>query len=185
MSRAVFVYRPLSYYHLQLSLKNALLARLYDSSSVVLEALYMELATIVPLVSDANTLKALAESLLTQTTSRPVLRAHLSFLCNGFYEAKPELGLQVLLQIILPHALFTKSKQKSAMSVWEVVTSSKLSSHKLLKGLKEAVKEVVGGLKDGEKASISAEEMAKTNAAVAKALSGTFPFPFLKLTFVL
>lgn len=183
MSRAVFVYRPLSYQHLQLSLKNALLARLYDTSSVVLEALYMELATIVPLISDANILKALAESLLTQT--RPVLRVHLSFLCNGFYEAKPELGLQVLLQIILPHALFTKSKQKSAMSVWEVVISSKLSSHKLLKGLKKAVKEVVGGLKYGEKASISAEEMAKTNAAVAKALSGTFPFPFLKLTFVL
>ncbi|KAH8112066.1 hypothetical protein DFH11DRAFT_1788270 [Phellopilus nigrolimitatus] len=149
-----------------IALQDALRARVYDANPAVLDALYASPAAVIPLLASANAISALATSLTAQTAPRAVLRAHLAFFCGAVYARHPDLGTQVLLELVLPHALFSKPRGKTAASVWEVVAASSLGGHKLLKGVIEVVKAA------GE--SLGVEEMMKLNIALTKKLADNF-----------
>ncbi|KAI5117129.1 hypothetical protein M0805_007713 [Coniferiporia weirii] len=145
------------------TLQDALRARVYDASPTVLDTLYATPAPLILLLAAPGALTELANSLTAQSAPRAVLRAHLAFFCNAFYSAQPTLGMQVLLALVFPNALFSKARAKTATSVWEIVNASDLGGHKLLKGTKDIVK----AAKDG----LGVEEMPKLNNALAKQLA--------------
>ena len=151
------------------------MTRTYDSNASVLAALYEVPAPILPLISQPSALKSLASSLLEQGSSRSVLRAHLAFLCNALYVAYPDSGLHVLLEIVLPHGLFSKPRYKTAVSVWEIILTSPLGDHKLLRGLKTSLAGVIGAAEQ-EKSNLAPEDMTKVNDDIATKLASKSAF---------
>ena len=113
------------------ALRTAISARLTDSNISVIEALYSKPTQLIPILSDLEILNTLSASLISDPPSRAILRSHLSFLFNHLISANSSLGLPVILNFVLPHALYTKPRSKTAASVWEVISDSPLKKHKL------------------------------------------------------
>ncbi len=130
--------------------KNALLSRFFTQSP--------------------DLLSSIVTLLTSQQPTRALLRTHLQFFSNAFYSAQPDLGLKVILTLVLPFAIFSKPRQKTAAGVWEVVCGSPLSKHPLLKGVSDIVKSASSS--GDEKSSLGADEMAGINAALVARLAG-------------
>lgn len=130
--------------------------------------------------------------------SRALLRSHLNFLTNHFYPSlhgSEDIEVQglknrIIHEILFPHLLFSKPRQKSVALVWEVIEASEkegqavgntISHHEFIAGCVEAVRweeakakgdqqpteEEVGSSYDATKT------MADVNIALASKIAGT------------
>ncbi|KAI0270487.1 hypothetical protein BC834DRAFT_967272 [Gloeopeniophorella convolvens] len=111
------------------SMRSALLARVHDSNLAVLNALYSEPSTILPVfLSDPSAfIDAVSEavSIKAVQSSRQILRAHLSFLASYFLPAVPQDVVEdALSRAIFPFLLFSKPKYRTAQAVWEIVEAA-------------------------------------------------------------
>lgn len=123
------------------SLGQALLARIFDGSASVLDALYANARPIAQLIHGTpNLIHELSTSLIEQGLSRSILRSHLNFFANAYIEFYPEDMPQVMSFMIFPFFLATKPRAKTASAVWEVVFNSRLGGMPVMSGLKEIVK---------------------------------------------
>ncbi|CAA7262090.1 unnamed protein product [Cyclocybe aegerita] len=156
------------------SIRGVLTARLQDDSTAVLGALYGNPSTITQVfLSDP---KLYLSSLRTAMTSQPktkrdALRLHLTFLFSHFYSSADQaIKDEVFHVLVFPLLLFSKSRQKTAELVWDIV-SEQLESQSTkgsvlsewLAGCAKLVKEAVVK-NDG---ADSVERMNHTNFAVA------------------
>lgn len=161
----------LTYVVFQVSLQDSVKARLLDAQHSVVEVIYSEERIAVSLFAHSlDLLPTVAAFLTSQQPSRALLRTHLQFFSTALYSAQPDLGLKVILSLILPFALFSKPRQKTAVSVWEVVSGSRLCNHPLLRGVSDIVKSAIGS--GDERPSLGADEMAVINAALVARLAG-------------
>ena len=120
----------------KVSLQEALKERVWDDDQHVLEELYKSPELLLPVVSDTSFVKTFSEFLAKRDMARPLLRLHFKFLCGEFCSGNPSLVTPTLLQVLFPFLLFTKPRQKSAGSIWDIVNSSVLAKHELLNGTK-------------------------------------------------
>ncbi len=127
----VYRQRRLTFLSIKLSLQDSIKARLLDAHPSVIEVIYGEERTAVSLFTQSPELLSSVVTLLTsQQPTRALLRTHLQFFSNAFYNAQPYLGLRVILSLVLPFAIFSKPRQKTAAGVWEVVCGSPLSKRR-------------------------------------------------------
>ncbi|EJD05052.1 uncharacterized protein FOMMEDRAFT_105292 [Fomitiporia mediterranea MF3/22] len=141
------------------TLQEALMGRMYDTSTVVLDALYADSKVFLPLLANsADVLSKLATFLTEQNVSRAVLRSHLTFFCNAFVATHPEHTVQVALTLVFPNALFSKPRGKTAAAVWEVVVASRLGENKLFIGTRDIIEKC-------------GDDVAETNNALTKKLA--------------
>lgn len=112
----------------QESVRSVLVARVQDTNTEVLEALYENAQVITPifLSNPQDYLSSLSTTMLSQTKlKRSVIRLHLSYLLSAF-SSKVGSALQeeIFHQIIFPFLLFSKSRQKTSDAVWEIIDSN-------------------------------------------------------------
>lgn len=186
---------------IQKSISSALLLRVQDTDTSVLNALYTsapEVALRVFLAatkSPAGYLDALKQALHGSSAkpSRDVIRAHLSFLLSRFVpayiareqdaDAGREFLRQASVEILLPFLLYTKPRMKTAQAVWEILQAAEDAGtdpaiFELLGGCVEAVRweqqraGVGAKEKSADKEGINVGLLTKINIAVAAKIAG-------------
>lgn len=178
---------------MQESLRSAFLARVHESSIVVLKALYSEPSALLPiLLPDPSTfIKAITEAVTAKPaqTSRVILRAHLSFLALHLLPAvSQDLVEDVFWRAIFPFLLFSKPKFRTAQAVWEIVEAAQkgapeagLARCESIEGCVEILKEEEGQFlekaktrkdKSASSALENTEVMRRVNLAVASRMAG-------------
>ncbi|OAX34660.1 hypothetical protein K503DRAFT_428951 [Rhizopogon vinicolor AM-OR11-026] len=107
------------------SIQSALLARVYDTHAAVLEVLYSSpelfLSTVAPSTTPQKLLDTVVSQVAPDPPSRAVLQAHVTFLVGRFSKTHPELSPTVHERVLFPYVLASKSKFKTARSVWEAL----------------------------------------------------------------
>ncbi|KAI0092311.1 armadillo-type protein [Irpex rosettiformis] len=138
-------------------IRSALLARLQDTNTSVIEALYSNPVELLPILrADAAAYVTHVAQVLNSLSPAPtkaIVRAHLSFIATHFYPTIAELPgyadvkTLVVQQAFFPQLLFSKPRQKSAALVWEIIQASEkepiarsLSHHELFGDCVEAVR---------------------------------------------
>lgn len=102
-----------------------LIARLQDSHVTVLEAVYENPVAITPLF--CGDCKSYIASLSLALNSQPklkrnIVRLHFAYLSSYFWPAAdPATRDEIFHRILFPFLLFTKSRQKTAEYVWDLV----------------------------------------------------------------
>ncbi|KAJ6463475.1 hypothetical protein C8R45DRAFT_840925 [Mycena sanguinolenta] len=154
------------------SIHAALLARVQDTSAIVLNALYADPASLLP-VFLANP-KSYLDSLSSAVTAsskpkRSLLRLHLSFLLAHFCAAASSESMEdVFHKILFPFLLFSKARRHSADLVWELVSQHPSAQYDLLAGCADAwVAERGNAQEDGD----STERMVRLNQAITTKLA--------------
>jgi U3 small nucleolar RNA-associated protein 10 len=105
-----------------------LLARVQDTCQSVIEVLYSEPSTTLPiLVKHAPTYITNLSFVLSATGAKPkraLLRVHLNFLGTHFFQTgSPHLD-DIFHRILFPLLLFSKPRQHTAEVVWDIISSS-------------------------------------------------------------
>ncbi|KAK7688534.1 hypothetical protein QCA50_008072 [Cerrena zonata] len=150
------------------SIRSALLTRVQDTSASVLEALYSDPVQLLPIILEDPSayLDNLRRALHTSTSpGRNVIKAHITFLSQHLFTALIEQDdgsksiSRLIFDIILPFALFSKPRQKTASAVWEIIEGSEISKYELLLGCSDVLK--------WETQATSGDALAKVNLAIA------------------
>jgi U3 small nucleolar RNA-associated protein 10 len=160
----------------QASIHSALLARVEDTSTQVLDALYDKAGVILPVVSKdpRSYISHVARALLSESKpSRAFMQAHLTFLASRFFCCKANAAYMgdVFHTIFFPFLLFSKSRQHSADATWEVIAGSEKND-----GI--AAYELLGGCVDawewerGKEEPDGVEKMAGINLAITSKIAG-------------
>ncbi|KAA1474189.1 hypothetical protein DENSPDRAFT_781033 [Dentipellis sp. KUC8613] len=167
----------------------ALLARVLDNTPQVLTTLYAEPSAVVPIfrAHSASYVSALSNALTSKSQhTRETLRIHIAFLAD-YYTPGADLAVtkEVFERIVFPFLLFSKPRQKSAMSVWAILDASEaqgerepgLREYTLLAGCADVVRweeGQVGRKKRGGAGGLeSMQVMANANMAVAARMAET------------
>ncbi|KAJ7762738.1 hypothetical protein DFH07DRAFT_813302 [Mycena maculata] len=118
------------------STRAALMARVQDTSSIVLNALYAEPSSMASVcLSDPKTfLDYLSAAITGSKPKRQLLRAHLVFLATYFCPAATASMEDVFHKVLFPFLLFSKTRQHTADVVWEVIEQYPSLHHELLSG---------------------------------------------------
>ncbi|KAJ7456907.1 hypothetical protein FB451DRAFT_1275210 [Mycena latifolia] len=148
------------------SVRAALMARVQDTSSIVLGALYAEPSQMVSIfLDDPKTyLDSLSGAIMGSKPKRQVLRLHLVFLATHFCSAAtPALLEDVFHKVLFPFLLFSKTRQHTADLVWEIIEQNPATHYELLGGC--------ATLWMAEKGKDGAERMANINQAVSSKLA--------------
>jgi len=140
------------------SIGSALLARIQDTSLLVLEVLYMTepsaLATVVS--HDITAYFGMLDRIFGESKlpKRPAMKLHLSFLISRVYPLVSE-PAQLWHAILLPLLLYSKSRQISAELIWGMLSESDIKDYELVAGF-SPLSAIEG--KDGVEHMISANE---------------------------
>ncbi|KAJ7270708.1 hypothetical protein B0H12DRAFT_1229192 [Mycena haematopus] len=156
------------------SIHAALLARVQDTSAIVLNTLYSEPMSILPVFLGNSTLYLdFLSSAVTGNSKpkRPLLRLHLSFLLMHFCPAATPASMEdVFHKILFSFLLFSKARQHSADLVWELILQHPLTQYDLLSGCAEAwAAENRRAQEDGD--GDVTERMVQLNQAIATKLA--------------
>lgn len=183
----------------QESLRSAFLARVHDSSVAVLNALYSEPSSLLPvLLSDPpEFIKAVSGAVTAKPshTSRAILRAHISFLALHFLPVVPQdLVEDAFSRAIFPFLLFSKPKFRTAQAIWEIVEAAQknapesgLARCESFEGCVEIIREeerrFLGEAKARKDKSVpsafeNVDVMRRINLTVASRMGGEFSFDF-------
>ncbi|KAI9571928.1 hypothetical protein HD554DRAFT_2300345 [Boletus coccyginus] len=107
------------------SIRSALLGRVYDTHVGVLQVLYASpdsfLSTIGRTTSPQQLLDIITSQLFPTPPARAVLRVHAAFLTGPFIKTHPEITSAVQQTTLFPFLLASKSKFRTARSVWEAI----------------------------------------------------------------
>ncbi|THH26927.1 hypothetical protein EUX98_g7265 [Antrodiella citrinella] len=155
------------------SVRSALLTRVQDTNASVLEALYAESSLLLPVVLENldDFIQTLARAI--QLASKAAIKSHFTFVAKFLYPAvndRREWQDRIFHEIFFPFLLYSKSRQRAAVAVWEIIedadkgvqASHSIGRHELLGGCIDAVR--------WQEASASQEEStgsAKLNLAIA------------------
>ena len=107
-------------------MRSVLIARLQDSEVAVIEALYEDPLVVTPIFCEDPTsfVASLCLAFASQAKSkRNITKLHLLYLATHFLPAvaEPSIQNEIFHQILFPFLLFTKSRQKMAELVWDLV----------------------------------------------------------------
>ncbi|PPR01672.1 hypothetical protein CVT24_001501 [Panaeolus cyanescens] len=166
------------------NIRGALIARLQDTEPSVLEVIYADADTILPVLASSpqayltSLSLALSSSSSSSKSKRALLRMHFTFLSVHFWGhegATLEFREQAFWQLFFPFLLFTKPRQKTAEVVWDAVGKCLASgvgmesdaSFTWLNGCLDSVN-------DAKSDERSLEQMQTVNFAVADKMAGTF-----------
>jgi len=125
------------------SVHSALLTRVQDTSTQVLDALYTNPVLVIPIFSrNSETFIAHLVSSLCSAGSKParaLLRTHFTFLASHFCPTvEPSVVGELFHKIFFPFMLFSKPRQRTAETVWETISDSEaaggLGKYELLGG---------------------------------------------------
>ncbi|KAJ7042839.1 hypothetical protein C8F04DRAFT_1251651 [Mycena alexandri] len=147
------------------SVHAALVARVQDTSVIVLGALYADSATLLPVfLADSKTyLDFLSTAIMGSKPKRPLLRLHLVFLATHFCPAAPPASREdVFHKVLFPFLLFSKARQHTADLVWEIIEQHPATWHELLDGCAS-----LWAAEKGKEEADATERMAKLNQAIA------------------
>ncbi|PCH43122.1 hypothetical protein WOLCODRAFT_121527 [Wolfiporia cocos MD-104 SS10] len=138
------------------AIKNALMLRVQDSDTSVIEAVYSKPSDLLPLVLDDASayICCLNEALHAPSASpsRQVIRLHLTFLANHFFpplcKKDAILAQRVIEDLFFPCLLFSKPRQKTVGTVWDILEAKdddnegnlNISQHELLGGCVDIVR---------------------------------------------
>ncbi|PFH46286.1 hypothetical protein AMATHDRAFT_155738 [Amanita thiersii Skay4041] len=107
------------------SIKSALISRIQDTDTQVLEALYEKPSVILPVfLKNTNYVETLVQCLCSETSkpTRHVLRMHFNFLINTFCpQADQATVTDVFYRVLFPFLLFSKPRQRTADMVWDIL----------------------------------------------------------------
>ncbi|KAF7373573.1 U3 small nucleolar RNA-associated protein 10 [Mycena sanguinolenta] len=135
------------------SIHSALLARVQDTSAIVLNTLYADSASILPVfLANPKSYVDLLSSAVTANSKpkRPLLRLHLGFLMTHFCAAASAESVEdVFHKILFPFLLFSKSRQHSADLVWELISQHPSARYDLLAGCADAWVVEKGNVQEG------------------------------------
>ena len=178
-------------------MRSAFLARVYDFSVTVLEALYSEPSVLLSVLrSDPGPfIKAVSEAVVAKSSqaSRAVLRAHLTFLALHLLPVvSQDIVEDAFSHAFFPFLLFSKPKFRTAQAVWEIVRAAQKSAPDVglarcesLEGCVDVVEEEERQFlersttrKDKSDASVleNVEVMRRVNLAVASRMAGEYCF---------
>ncbi|TFY70773.1 hypothetical protein EVG20_g2223 [Dentipellis fragilis] len=171
------------------AIHTALLGRVLDNTPQILTALYAEPSAVVPIfrTHSASYISALSTALTSKSQhTRETLRIHVAFLADHYTPgAGPAVTKEVFERIVFPFLLFSKPRQKSAVSVWGILDVSEaqgerepgLREYELLAGCADVVRweeGQVGRKKRGGAGGLeSMQVMANANMAVAARMAET------------
>lgn len=151
--------------------------RIQDSSPEVLDALFAKPDVMVPLIiseQDASAYITYLKQTLFSESAKPkrtFIRAHISFIVSHLTASSYlDAGVtnSVFHDVIFPLLLFSKSKQKTADTMWEIIAKNEktgVAKHAWLKGCAKAVEA-------GEGEEDAMVKMTKANAAVSAKIAG-------------
>ena len=180
-------------------MRSAFFARVHDSSIEVLKALYSEPSVLLPiLLSDTPAfVQAVSEAVTAKASqaSRPILRAHISFLALHFLPAvSQDVAEDAFSRAIFPFLLFSKPKFRTAQAVWEIVENAQKSAPESGLARCESLEGCVGIVRDEERRFLeeakvrkdntvpsafdNVDVMRKINLAVASRMAGEYYFGF-------
>ena len=161
------------------SIRDALVSRIQDNDTSVLEALY-ENAAITPIISSDPQAYISSLSLAIGTTEKPkrnLLRCHLTYLTSHFWTTA-EVSTQELIfhQLIFPFLLFSRPRRKTAELVWEIIGSGLSqppgsSVTDWLAGCAALVK-----TEEVSEGSDSINNLNQINLSISAKIAGEFPF---------
>ncbi|KAF8192665.1 hypothetical protein K438DRAFT_2017867 [Mycena galopus ATCC 62051] len=156
------------------SIRAALLARVQDTSAIVLNVLYAEPASILPVfLGDPKPYLDFLSATLTGSSKpkRSLLRLHLGFLLTHFCPAATPASMEdVFHKILFPFLLFSKARQHSVDLVWELIAQHPSAQYGLLSGCADAwaaEKENEKEEADGD----ATERMVRLNQAITAKLA--------------
>ncbi|KAF7326662.1 U3 small nucleolar RNA-associated protein 10 [Mycena venus] len=153
------------------SIRAALLARVQDTSAIVLNTLYAMPASILPVfLADPKTYVNYLAATLTSSSKpkRPLLRLHLDFLLTHFCPAAAPASIEdVFHKILFPFLLFSKARQHSADLVWEIIAQHPAARYELLAGCADVWVAENGKAGEGD----ATEKMARLNQAISGKLA--------------
>lgn len=98
------------------------------------------------------------------------MKAHITFVAHHLYPAISkrddllELRSRLIFDVILPFTVFSKSRQKTASAVWDIIEKSEVAQYELLVGCVDAIK--------WESDANGGDALAKANLAVAARVAG-------------
>ncbi|KAJ7630018.1 hypothetical protein DFH06DRAFT_704991 [Mycena polygramma] len=151
------------------SVRAALLARVQDTSSIVLGALYADPAAIVSVfLGDPKTyLDFLSVAIMGSKPKRQLLRLHLAFLATHFCPAATPASLEdVYHKVLFPFLLFSKARQHTADLVWELIEQHPATHCELLAGCAN-----IWMAEKGQAEADSTERMIKLNRGISSKLA--------------
>ena len=140
----------------------------FEDSPIVLAAIY-ESRSIAHLLTTQTIITAISSTLThaTRDHTRAAIKAHLEFFCNAGYESNKICGADVVLELVLPFAYYTKRKWKTTKEVWDILTGSKLyqGGCELLKGIEALELPTVSkdSVDDDAKSSPELDDMSEFN----------------------
>lgn len=156
--------------------ESAILARVHDTSTAVLETLYSPdyTPTLLRILrkSPKLYLNTLHATLSVAKPKRAVLKLHISFLLDEFLRDVEDVSMETeIAGIVLPFLLYSKPRQHTAEGVWGMIdkylaTGAGTVLPELLKGT-QAARNL--GEEDGD----DVERMGKLNDLVTKQIAGT------------
>ncbi|KAM6493306.1 hypothetical protein JOM56_011440 [Amanita muscaria] len=158
----------------QESIHSALIVRVQDTETEVLEALYEKPDVITPLLlKNANAyIDALVLSFRSfgSKPKRNILKLHLSFLAKHFNtKADNHVIASVFHSIFFPFLLFSKARQRTAEMVWDIIEEgmpdAESSTYELLHGCAAIVHGAKGKSED------SIQTMSEINSNVASQMA--------------
>jgi U3 small nucleolar RNA-associated protein 10 len=158
---------------IQDSVHSALLARVQDTNTQVLDALYANPTLIIPVLSrNFNSfIEYLANSLYPPESKPPraVLRTHFTFIASHFCSTvEPSVMGEIFFKIFFPFLMFSKPQHRTAEAVWEIISKSEkdggLGKYELLGGCTNLWKET-------EDTNL-VEKMSSFNLALASKIAG-------------
>ncbi|KXN83997.1 U3 small nucleolar RNA-associated protein 10 [Leucoagaricus sp. SymC.cos] len=146
---------------------SALISRAQDTEYQILEALYEKPDLVVPLfASSASAYIKILSTSLGSKPKRSLLRLHLAFALGQLYPTlESKLKEQLISEVLFPFLLFSKPRQHTAETVWDIVAETMAKEEgqefEILKGCTGVVKA------EREKAVDDVvEKMKSTNAAL-------------------
>ena len=143
-------------------------ARVTDTDVTVIETLYSDPKTILPIFSNLPFIEAASSALAAPDVSRSIMRLHFAFIAGDLYRDSPDLAPDIFERIFLPYLLFTKPRQKTADNVWQLLDHSMFAQYELLKGCTDIVRAHLVA----DEASRSVEAMSIFNLAVTSCIAG-------------
>ncbi|KAJ7740997.1 hypothetical protein B0H14DRAFT_3515417 [Mycena olivaceomarginata] len=159
----------------QQPIRAALVARVQDTSAIVLNALYAAPAALLPVFLAApklylDSLAACARGQAQAPAPAPAPRA--SCWATFVLRRRPKRGKTCFHKILFPFLLFSKARQHTADLVWELIAQSPLAQYDLLAGCAEVwAAEKGNGKEEGEGEGDATERMARINETVAEKLA--------------
>lgn len=160
---------------LQESIQAALFARVQDTNTEVLDALYSNPNVILPILQKhtAAYLSHLSNT-LNAPGSKPkklFLRAHLTFLSAHFCRQIGPAALgQVFDKVFFPLLLFSKPKQRTAEIVWEIIAQGHgVGDYELLNGCVD-----IWNIEKSKDVADSVDKMTAMNLALSSKMAGAF-----------